>query len=105
MPDTAAQSRRWRVGSHYGIHVYEITNGEPGTENDDRPVATFHTVQDARDAVAAFNKTVDPEITAEMARLLSELDRHDRHVVTAGKWTSGMRHRVLAVLERWVLNG
>jgi hypothetical protein len=51
--------RKWRVGSHYGIHVYEITNSEPGTENDDRPVATFHTAQDARNAVAAFNKSTE----------------------------------------------
>jgi hypothetical protein len=35
----------WRVGSHYGIHVYE---GE-------RPVATFHRAEDAAAAVHAFN--------------------------------------------------
>lgn len=35
----------WRIGSHYGIHVYE----------GDRPVATFHTVADARAAVEAYN--------------------------------------------------
>jgi hypothetical protein len=35
----------WRVGSHYGIHVYE----------GDRPVATFHTAIDARRAVEAVN--------------------------------------------------
>lgn len=37
----------WRVGRHYGIHVYE----------GDRPVATFLTVFDARLAVEAFNST------------------------------------------------
>jgi hypothetical protein len=37
---------RWRVGQHYGIHVYE----------DQRPVATFHTVADARRAVDAVNR-------------------------------------------------
>jgi hypothetical protein len=37
---------RWRVGQHYGIHVYE----------DQRPVATFHTVADARRAVDAVNQ-------------------------------------------------
>lgn len=35
----------WRVGRHYGIHVYE----------GDRPVATFHRVEDARRAVEAIN--------------------------------------------------
>jgi hypothetical protein len=37
---------RWRVGQHYGIHVYE----------DQRPVATFHTAADARRAVDAVNQ-------------------------------------------------
>lgn len=36
----------WRVGEHYGIHVYE----------GDRPVATFHTVADAKRAVAEHNR-------------------------------------------------
>lgn len=36
----------WRVGQHYSIHVYE----------DDRPVATFHTMEDAQLAVDAVNK-------------------------------------------------
>lgn len=35
----------WRVGEHYGIHVYE----------GDRPVATFHTAVDAHVAVQAYN--------------------------------------------------
>lgn len=35
----------WRVGSHYGIHVYE----------GDRPVATFHDAADARRCVEAVN--------------------------------------------------
>lgn len=33
----------WRVGEHYGIHVYD----------GNRPVATFHTEEDARRCVAA----------------------------------------------------
>lgn len=37
--------RSWRVGAHYGIHVYE---GE-------RPVATFHDPADAQRAVDAIN--------------------------------------------------
>lgn len=35
----------WRVGEHYGIHVYE----------GDRPVATFHDPRDAALAVQAVN--------------------------------------------------
>lgn len=42
---TAAPASSWRVGSHYGIHVYE----------GDRPVATFHTVADAKQAVSDHN--------------------------------------------------
>jgi hypothetical protein len=38
----------WRVGQHYGIHVYEVT-----AAGDDRPVATFHRAEDAARAVAA----------------------------------------------------
>lgn len=36
---------RWRVGEHYGIHVYE----------GDRPVATFHAPEDAELCVSAVN--------------------------------------------------
>jgi hypothetical protein len=43
--------RPWRVGAHYGIHVYE-----PIEDSDiDRPVATFHTALDAAYAVRAVN--------------------------------------------------
>jgi hypothetical protein len=35
----------WRVGEHYGIHVYE----------GDRPVATFHDPRDATLAIQAVN--------------------------------------------------
>jgi hypothetical protein len=38
----------WRVGSHYGIHVYA----------GDVPVATFHRAEDAARAVAAVNAAV-----------------------------------------------
>lgn len=40
----------WRVGNHYQIHVYE----------GDRPVATFHTVQDAHQAVTDHNNEFTP---------------------------------------------
>jgi len=43
-------SERWRIGSKYGIHVYE----------GDRPVATFQTVGDAKRAVAAVNMPDSP---------------------------------------------
>ncbi len=36
----------WRVGEHYGIHVYE----------GDRPVGTFSTSEDALRAVAALDE-------------------------------------------------
>lgn len=44
-PCELPQGRTWRVGEHYGIHVYE----------GDRPVATFHDAKDAASAVASFN--------------------------------------------------
>lgn len=44
---------KWRVGQHYGIHVYEDNGDEPSDL--DRPVATFHTALDAVDAVRAHN--------------------------------------------------
>lgn len=61
---------RWRVGQHYGIHVYE----------DDRPVATFHTVEDAIAAVLAHNNTHEEsldeivESQTQATRLLAQLD-------------------------------
>lgn len=42
---TAPSRPIWRVGRHYGIHVYE----------GDRPVATFFREEDAREAVAEVN--------------------------------------------------
>jgi hypothetical protein len=48
-----AAEELWRVGNHYGIHVYE----------GDRPVATFHNAEDAGLAVAAVNQATAPEVT------------------------------------------
>ena len=47
----------WRVGAHYGIHVYD----------GDVPIATFHTAADAAAAVAAHNllAAVDPELAQQ----------------------------------------
>ncbi len=42
---------RWRVGSHYGIHIYAVTRGTA----DDIPVGTMLTVALAQEAVAAHN--------------------------------------------------
>ena len=44
----------WRIGSHYGIHVYA----------GDRPVATFHYNEEAAIAVAAVNGLI-PATTSE----------------------------------------
>jgi hypothetical protein len=48
----------WRVGSHYGIHVYE----------GDRPVATFHTAEDARRCVEAMAALARIEAAHDQAR-------------------------------------
>lgn len=44
---------RYRVGSHYGIHVYEIARG--ASMEEDRPVATASTPDDAQRIVDALN--------------------------------------------------
>lgn len=57
----------WRVGKSCGVHVYE----------DDRPVAMFHTVEDAAAAVEAVNLRgnqtlvpISPEIIGEVAQAI-----------------------------------
>ena len=50
------KSVSYRVGSHYGIHIYEISEGQGVDE--DRPVATASTPEDAERIVYALN-TVD----------------------------------------------
>ncbi len=49
------QAGPWRVGRHYGIHVYEAS-----AAGDDRPVATFHDPADAERAVRAVNAAGQP---------------------------------------------
>lgn len=56
----------WRVGEHYGIHVYES----------DRPVATFLTEDDAARCVDAVNGAVASERTLYL--------NHDRTKPVAG---------------------
>jgi hypothetical protein len=59
----------WRVGDHYGIHVYA----------GDVPVATFHTAADAAVAVAAVNdRRVHPPRFADHAKVLFEVARRLR---------------------------
>ena len=53
----------WRVGRHYGIHVYE----------GNRPVATFHREEDAAAAVDAVNRLrprVRPPTAKEAHKIL-----------------------------------
>jgi hypothetical protein len=52
------------VGEHYAIHVYEA----------ERPVATFHTVADARRAVDAVNRAVPQQPSSE-PRSLEDIER------------------------------
>lgn len=55
--------RPWRVGTHYGIHVYE--QAEDVASDIDRPVATFHTALDAAyatHAVNLVNELYEPEL-------------------------------------------
>ncbi|KAA2211669.1 hypothetical protein [Teichococcus oryzae] len=63
MPDRISETSRWRVGRHYGIHVYE---GQ-------RPVATFHWEDDAARAVAAVNAA--PSSAAEIERLRAAAEK------------------------------
>lgn len=53
---------RWRVGSHYGIHVYQ----------GDRPVATFHDPEDAARAVRAVNDPANGQ--AEAYKTVTKID-------------------------------
>lgn len=48
---------QWRVGQHYGIHVYQ----------GGRPVATFHHAVDAAEAVRAVNALADAEVAGRAA--------------------------------------
>jgi hypothetical protein len=43
--------RPWRVGSHYGIHVYAVN----GDDRDDEPIATAQSAKAAQQIVAEHN--------------------------------------------------
>ncbi len=53
----------WRVGSHYGIHIYAVT----GPNTDDIPVGTMLTVALAQEAVTAHNAAIEYEAKQEAA--------------------------------------
>lgn len=57
------RSTPWRVGQHYGIHVYE----------GDRPVATSHRSEDAERAVAAVNAAESTGDTETLQRVRNEV--------------------------------
>lgn len=73
---------KWRVGEHYGIHVYA----------GDRPVGTFHDPADALRAVTAVNeRTTDesdqrnhvPDVQSDHRRARVESDLGERREGTA----------------------
>lgn len=67
VPDNAGLREAWRVGNHYGIHVYE----------GDRPVATFHREADARRCVEALAERDDLAAkVAAVETLLRDADRY-----------------------------
>ena len=65
----------WRVGSHYKIHVYECSREDGQPSDDDRPVATFHTVMDARAAVEAHNTRADVVVEVDPEAEAAIVDR------------------------------
>ena len=62
-PSAGQDTEPWRVGKHYGIHVYE----------GDRPVATFHRPEDAQRAVDAVNARPRQEAGQDTERLRDEV--------------------------------
>ena len=92
-PDQDDEPEQWRVGEHYGIHVYEVgevwnhDEVDVGEKADDRPVATFHRPADAALAVERVNAHAAltaraEQAEAEVARLrdevADEMRWHDR---------------------------
>jgi hypothetical protein len=55
----------WRVGQHYGIHVYAGNT----------PIATFHTVADAARAVEAVNLWITLAQQLRTEKTISDLSR------------------------------
>lgn len=66
-PNSDAEKPPWRIGSHYGIHVYE----------GDAPIATFHTALDAKRAVDAVNGSLATD--AALAETVLALFIRDNH--------------------------
>lgn len=95
----------YRVGSHYGIHVYD----------GDRPVATFHDPDEAARFVAAINQEHPMTSPTTKSRLANDyravahdelakaddiLDRHDKPRGAAAHHRVAIAHAALAVDDR-----
>jgi hypothetical protein len=65
-PDARQSDEPWRVGTSWGIHVYQGEKGSPG----ERPVATFHDPADAQRAVDAVNGGADVHQSDELREAL-----------------------------------
>lgn len=80
----------WRVGTHYGIHIYE----------DDRPVATFFREDEARHAADLHNVTIatvqelteSEKIEAAAIYLFPDWDKWPAHM------HAGIRERLFHIL-------
>jgi hypothetical protein len=85
--DRRPKCEPWRVGRHYGIHVYE----------GDRPVATFLDAADAQRAVAAEARIV--ELTAALRRYGEHDDECPRWRNQAQECTCGLDAALAAAGE------
>jgi hypothetical protein len=66
-PTASAERARYRVGSHYGIHVYE----------GNRPVATFHDAGEAASFVAVANAATHNAVPDPMVEALVPESAHE----------------------------
>lgn len=84
----------WRIGNHYGIHVYE----------GDRPVATFHSADDAARAVAAVNAAPAPSRPADREEIGDIIFDHVfGHLKRGGSYIDDARSAAGVILERLAL--
>jgi DNA repair exonuclease SbcCD ATPase subunit len=101
MSDDPSAGAPWRVGNHYGIHVYE----------DQRPVATFHAEEDARRCVQAVNaqRSDDPsagaasELRRVRALTVGEQDTVRKAADTIGSLAIDLREQEASnqLLSEW----
>jgi hypothetical protein len=78
-PDARQPDEKWRIGTSWGIHVYQGEKGSPG----ERPVATFHDPADAQRAVDAVNGERTSARATNCGRCLSST----RSPVVTATWT------------------